>query len=518
MRKLEIIFTSDTHGHIFPVNYPAGRADASGLLNMASQVEKDGNTLMIDGGDSLQGTPFVQYYREHQQECKALLADGKGGFFHPVAEAFRALGCDYFTLGNHDFNFGYDFLAEYVNAMGVPCICANVEDLGGKLPIQKEVVRVLENGLRVGITGIVTDWVNIWERKENLELLRVTDPIASARESLERLKSLCDVTVCVYHGGFEEDLENGKLLSDSGENVACKIARELNFDLLLTGHQHMPVAGKMLYGTWAVQPPAGASKYVHLYAEISEEEKIFASSLESVGEKHKEEPYAKLYPLEQAVQTWLDEPVGALSSAIEPEEKLPAGRYGSRLAELFNQVQLERTGADISCASLGNDPAGLKQSVTMRDICGAYLFDNTLVELEVDREVLRQMLERCASYFDLVDGKVVISDRFLKPKIEHYNYDFFTGIRYTFDLTRPVGDRVTELLLADGSELGDKSYRLVTNNYRATGTGGYPFLADCKVLWRGTEEMPEMLARYIEKHNPADVEGRALIMVLPADK
>ena len=84
---------------------------------MASQVEKDGNTLMIDGGDSLQGTPFVQYYREHQQECKALLADGKGGFFHPVAEAFRALGCDYFTLGNHDFNFGYDFLSEYVNAM-----------------------------------------------------------------------------------------------------------------------------------------------------------------------------------------------------------------------------------------------------------------------------------------------------------------------------------------------------------------------------------------------------------------
>ena len=154
----------------------------------------------------------------------------------------------------------------------------------------------------------------------------------------------------------------------------------------------------------------------------------------------------------------------------------------------------------------------------MRDICGAYLFDNTLVELEVNREVLKLMLERCASYFDLVDGKVVISERFLKPKIEHYNYDFFSGIRYTFDLTRPVGDRVTELLLADGSELGDKSYRLVTNNYRATGTGGYAFLADCKVLWRGTEEMPEMLARYIGKHNPADVEGRALITVLPTDK
>ena len=60
-------------------------------------------------------------------------------------------------------------------------------------------------------------------------------------------------------------------------------------------------------------------------------------------------------------------------------------------------------------------------------------------------------LERCASYLELADGKPVISDRFLKPKIEHYNYDFYAGIDYAFDLRRPLGDRVVRLLRLDGT-------------------------------------------------------------------
>lgn len=92
-RTFKIIYTSDTHGHIFPVNYAAGCGESSGLLNLAAQIDKNGNTLVLDGGDSLQGTPLVQYYLAHADEFP----------HHPVAEAFNAMGCDYFTLGNHDY-------------------------------------------------------------------------------------------------------------------------------------------------------------------------------------------------------------------------------------------------------------------------------------------------------------------------------------------------------------------------------------------------------------------------------
>ena len=65
-KTVQIYYTSDTHGHIFPVNYAANCSEKSGLLNLADQMEKDGNTLVLDGGDSLQGTPLTQYYLENR--------------------------------------------------------------------------------------------------------------------------------------------------------------------------------------------------------------------------------------------------------------------------------------------------------------------------------------------------------------------------------------------------------------------------------------------------------------------
>lgn len=64
-KEFSIYYTSDTHGHIFPVSYASGQPEASGLLNMAAGIRKDGNTLVLDGGDSLQGTPLTGYYLEH---------------------------------------------------------------------------------------------------------------------------------------------------------------------------------------------------------------------------------------------------------------------------------------------------------------------------------------------------------------------------------------------------------------------------------------------------------------------
>ncbi|MDO5808985.1 MAG: bifunctional UDP-sugar hydrolase/5'-nucleotidase [Lachnospiraceae bacterium] len=561
MKKLKIIFTSDTHGHLFPENYTAKCKEDSGLLNIAHQIEKDGNTLVLDGGDTLQGTPLSQYYISRRRSYP----------FQPLAEGFNAMGCDYFTLGNHDFNFGYEVLKEYINAMNATCLCANLTDLRGELKVKPHAIRVLENGLRIGLTGIVTDYVNIWEQEKNLSELKITDAFEAAQCEYEALRGKCDVCVCIYHGGFEEDLETGERLTQSRENVACEIARKLGYDFLLTGHQHIAMAGKNLHRTYAVQPPANAGKYIRLEAvyekaeavgtagheecdaaegetldagkdkgnsekgiSAKEEEKYDAKNEESceeikeetdldleetrlwrpksifsevikVGNEHDLQPFQKLLPLEHDVQAWLDAPVGTLAKEIPAEEKLDAALHGSQMADFFNQIQLEETGADFSCTSLGNIPVGLPHEVTMRDICNAYLFPNTLFVLEVDEAVLRTALERCASYFAVEDGAVWVSDEFLRPKVEHYNYDFYSGIRYTFDVRKPVGSRVVSLTKADGTPLGDKKYRLVMNNYRASGTGGYQIFETCPVLWCGEKEMPELIADYIRKNSPVEV-------------
>lgn len=497
---MRIIFTSDTHGHVFPVNYAKNCQENSGLFCLASQITKDEETLVIDGGDSLQGTPLLSYYLEHRDEYD----------FHPMAEGFKEMGLDYYTLGNHDFNFGYEAIADYVSYMKATLISANVEDLGGKLGIKKNVIHTMPDGTRVGITAAVTGYVNVWEQPEHLTLLKVTDPVEALREQYEELKDKCDLTVAVYHGGFEEDLTTGALLSQTTENQACKIARELGYDILLTGHQHIAVPSVVIEGTHGVQPPSNALKYCLLNIDKKEQGFDITSELVTLDAPDDRcqkilEEHSFMNGLTDKIQVWLDEPIGCLENEIEPEQKLDAALNGSKVAAIFNQVQLDYTGADFSCTSLANDPLGLNKEITVRDVLGIYQFANTVEVKEVTKAVLKAALERSAEYFDYdkETGEVTVSRKFLQPKIEHYNYDYYAGLDYEFDLTRPVGDRVVKLRKLDGTELSDtETYTLATSNYRATGTGGYECIGNCKAVGSYSEEMPDLLIKFIRKNTP----------------
>ncbi|ADL35539.1 5'-nucleotidase domain-containing protein [Butyrivibrio proteoclasticus B316] len=497
---MRIIFTSDTHGHLFPTNYAKNCPENSGLFLLASQIKKDENTLVLDGGDSLQGTPLLSYYLEHKDEYD----------FNPMAEGFNAMGLDYYTLGNHDFNFGYEAIEDYTRYMKATIISANVEDLDGKLGIQKNVIHTMPDGTRVGITAAVTGYVNVWEQPEHLEKLNVTDPVKALSEQYEELKDKCDLTIAIYHGGFEEDLETGALLSQSSENQACKICRELGYDILLTGHQHIAVAGTIIEGTYGVQPPSNAVKYCLLNVDKKDSSFDITSELvipDAPDEKCREiiEAHSFMNGLTDKIQTWLDEPIGCLEKEIAPEAKLDAAIHGSKVAAIFNQVQLDYTGADFSCTSLANDPLGLKKEITVRDVLGIYQFANTVEVKEVTKAVLKAALERCAEYFDYnaETGEISVSEKFLKPKIEHYNYDYYAGLEYAYDLTRPVGERVVMLRKLDGTELrDDEKYTLVTSNYRATGTGGYECIGNCKSVGSYSDEMPDLLINFIRKNSP----------------
>ena len=492
-QRFKIYFTSDTHGHIFPVNYAANRPEASGLLNMAAQIEKDGDTLVLDGGDSLQGTPLVQYYLEHRAHWP----------IHPVAAAFNAMGLDYFTLGNHDFNFGYEALEEFLGPCRGQCLCANVQDLGG--PSAPQALGGAHPGQRPA-GGRHRHRHRFCER-----VGAAPEPGAAARSPTPSRRPAPPGRRCALSATCACASTTAASRKSWPPGACCRTAAR-TWPAASPGNWTSTCCSPAT-STWrwkgcgwrtpgrCSRPPTRGSACGWKAAGKGRSTR-FASRFLPAGETHSAQPYEALLALEKAVQNWLDEPIGALQSPIPPEEKLDAALHGSRVAALFNQVQLDATGADVSCTSLGNDPVGLASPVTMRGVTAAYLFANTLVVLEVTEEVLRQTLERCAAYFTLVDGQPQISEEFLLPKVEHYNYDFYAGLSYTFDLRRPVGSRVVRLTKLDGSPLGDGTFRLCTSNYRATGTGGYEILRECPVLWRGGVEMPDLTARYIRTHSP----------------
>ena len=496
MKKIvRIYYTSDVHGYLFPTSYGDKMERPMGLINCISNFQKDENTLIFDGGDTIQGSPLASYLTEHSSQL-----EGR----EPIAEVYNEAGYDAVVPGNHDFNFGYERLAHYMGSLTGYCLLANGEDLKGETGIRSSHIFTLGNGLRIGVTGIVTDYVNIWENPSHLKQIKITDSYEAAKEELKHLKKNSDITICIYHGGFECDLDTGAVLTTGNENIGYRILKELDYDILLTAHQHMSVKGKTIYGTHTLQLAANAVQYGDIEIQYEDGELTVVSSICPAGLRHEKEPYQSLLSLEHKVQEWLDLEIGSLEKAIPEKEKLEMALYGSGVADFFNQIQLLYTGADLSLIGLGNNPISLPEHITMRDLVRVYPFSNTLVVLEVTEAVLKQALERCAEYFTGKEGTIAISDAFLKPKVEHYNYDYFSGITYEVDLEKPVGSRVRTILF-HGQPIGDRKLSLCMSDYRASGTGGYQIYKTCRVLNRFGTEVPQLALAYLKDHPAAKV-------------
>ena len=490
MKELKVYFTSDLHGYVYPTDYIEKNEKNIGLLNIINNFNKDGNTLIIDGGDTIQGSPFTNYLSNSEFNI------------HPIATIMNVGGYDFITLGNHDFNYGKEYLKKYLDNLNAKCLCTNVIDKTNELPILPYKIKTMENGLKVGIMGFTTDFITRWERPENIENIDIIDTFDSIKKYYDTVKEQCDILIGVYHGGFEYDLESHKQLSTTKENIAYNICKEFDFDILLTGHQHLPIANITLHGTHIAQTPHNGSKFLELKLTIDDTGSInINSSLENIELNPNKEMYDKFLPLENKVQQWLDTPVGVLDTELQPTTHLDMALNGSNLANFINQIQLESSDADIACTAFANVIKGFGKNITVRDILSTYPYPNTLVVLEVNREILKLALERAASYFENNNGNVTISERFLKPKVEHYNYDYFTNINYAFYLNKEVGNRVTSIKYK-GEELSDnQTLTLVMNNYRASGAGGYEFYENCNVVKEILIEMPEIIINYF-KNNP----------------
>ena len=501
-RNLTIYYTSDIHGCFSPVNYATGEKTDSGLANCLSQFHKDGNTLIIDGGDTLQGTPLTYFLSHEEKDVSSL-----------PAKLLNLGGYDFITLGNHDFDYGKAVIERYLAALDAVCLCANVEGICG---VQKTAVVTLENGLRVGLTGIITPFVAQFEPAETMAGITVNDAFAAAWTALSELRrAKVDVTICIYHGGFEADVMTGKVLSQTGENQGWRICRELGFDVLLAAHQHMPLDNLQIGGTYTCQPPDKASKFICMDVTADRGSVKAVSKLLPAGETPLPAALELLRPVEQKLNAWLDRPVGTLDVPLFGGKPLELALHGSLLANLFNQVQLEATGADISVTSLSNQVLDFPQHVTNRAIVSAYAFPNTLKTIRVVRSILKTALERDLSYFDHApDGSVCVSREYLEPIVQHFNFDYYLGLTVTADLKKPIGERVISIVFA-GEELPeDKALTLCLNNYRASGAGGYGCYKAAPLLSEGRTEMQALLLQYVEQHKTITVDKSRWLTII----
>ena len=508
-KNVRILYTSDIHGRLF------ARPGEAGLDETGREFRRDGNTLIFDGGDLLQGgTAGTFFAREiwagegmgdETERGKAARPPGRELPPPPAAQVMNGCGYDAVTLGNHDFNYGLPYLTYYLTSLNAVCLCANIHSRAGILPVEESRIFTLENGLRIGVFGLCTDALAGWEREETIRQLCIEKPLAAARRVLGGLRGRCDVTVCIYHGGFEEDPATGEVLDDSGENAACELCREPGLDLLLTGHQHLREPGRPLYGSYAVQPGCFLGCYAEVTGTVGMAGEIrFASRLKDGTAVEAAPPMPlpadsppALSSLRQALENWESRRIGTLPAPIPIQDRVYMALHGSALADFINQVQMAVTGAQISATYLSNTALGLPAEVRVADVFLAYTSANTLCTVRCSGAVLRSALEWTAEFLNVESGSFRIDRRFLRPKPRYFHYDFYAGIDYRLDFSREPGSRVVRLRYGGRDILPEDSFTLCITNYRRAGGDGYGMFRACELLEADPVPVAEHIIGYL---------------------
>ena len=501
MKTIQLAITSDIHGYLMPTTF-RNDVEPLGLIKIAHEIEqlrKSTPTLLIDNGDLIQGSPLTYYHNKYKKETA-----------NPVIQLANVLNYDAAVFGNHEFNFGQAFLKDAINQSTFPWLAANILDEQGESITRPYSIKEID-GIRIGIIGVTTHVVTRWEEPEHIKGWHFKDAYESAKKWTTYLREFEDVDLIVlcYHGGFAHDLSTGKLIdTDAEENQGYQMCRDLDFDIFITGHQHREIAQK-LFGKSVIQPGSKGTCLGVVRIEIEEDVDGNVSNINhepsllyvDLQTRVNEKLVDVIRPIYDETERWLDEVMGVIEGDCLFEEAFSVRVYKHPYIELIQKIQLEVSGAQISCTALFHDgPGGFPSNVTMRQIVTNYIYPNTLKVLNVSGKHIVEALEQNATYFTIENGQLTVAQRFINPKAQPYNYDMWEGIDYEYHIREPIGSRVKNVYFEGKPLQMDEYYHVVMNNYRAIGAGNFPYFAEAEVVKDIQIDMTELIANYFAKY------------------
>ena len=517
--QVTILSTTDLHGNILPVDYYTNKQDDRGLAKVATLIKRarkeNPKLLLLDSGDTIQGTP-LEYFHNRKNNAPP----------DPMMLSMNALHYDAMTVGNHEYNFGLKVLEKARHEAQFPWLSANTYRKGTDQTAYDPYLIKEVNGVRVGILGLTTPGIPNWENPPNYEGLEFRETVSEAQKWVKvlRERERVDLVVIAMHMGLEEDLRTGELNPSNvvNENAAVKIARQVaGVDVILMGHTHREVPAVYINGVLLTQADYWGHRLarVDIYLEKTEggngRWQVVAKAARTipVSDVPPDEEVSKLAaPYDRETQSWLSRAIGESPAELTAQDS----RFrDTAIMDLIQLAQLEAGKADVSVAAPFNLQARIpKGSVTVRDIAGLYVYDNTLYILEVTGQQLKDALEHSARYFRAyVPGKPP-SDQ-VDDAIPAFNFDIAEGVTYDLDISKPFGERIQNLRFHGQPISPTQKLRLAVNNYRVNGGGGYTMYKQARIVSQSSEEIRNLIIDWVERHKTVPAEPTNNWRLLP---
>ncbi len=512
-----VLGTTDLHGNIFPIDYYTNKPDNRGLAKIATlvkQVRKENpNVLLVDSGDTIQGTPLQYYHNKKNNQPP-----------DPMMLAMSALKYDSMTVGNHEYNFGLPVLEKARSEASFPWLSANSYNKGSNETHYKPYIVKEVGGARIGILGLTTPGIPNWENTQNYAGLEFRDPLSEAKKWVPvlRLKERADVLIIAMHMGLEQDLRTGEINPGqvTNENRAVAIANEvLGVDLIFMGHTHRDVPSVVIRGTQLIQANHWGRHLARadLYLEKSARGwRVAARAARTIPVDDRVVADPEILnltePYNSETQAWLSRAIGESAAELSARE---ARFRDTAILDLIQRVQMDVGKADVSMAAVFNPDARIsKGPVTVRDIAGLYVYENTLVVIEVTGKQIKDALEHSAKYYRAYEPGKTAAD-LIDEKIPAYNFDIAEGVTYTLNLAKPFGERIENLQFRGKPLEPTQKLRLATNNYRVNGGGGYTMYQGAPVVHRSSEEIRELIIDWVERNKTVPSEPNDNWKIVP---
>ncbi|MFI8254774.1 bifunctional metallophosphatase/5'-nucleotidase [Streptomyces filamentosus] len=534
-----VMGTTDLHGNVLNWDYftdkefddkahnDVGLAKISTLVNRVRAEKGRRNTLLIDAGDTIQGTQLSYYYAKIDPITKT------GGPVHPMAQAMNAIGYDAAALGNHEFNYGIPVLRKFEEQCDFPLLGANALDARTLRPAfaPYSIHRLRTphgRDVKVAVLGLTNPGIAIWDKANVSGRMVFPGLEEQAAKWVPKLRSLgADVVVVSAHSGSSGTSSWGDQLPYV-ENAAALVAEQVpGIDAILVGHAHAEIpeyrvtneeTGKEVVlseplkwgqrltlfdfdlvwekGRWTVEKAAARvlnSNTVEEDPEITglladEHAKVVAYVNQVIG--------TSTTAMTTADAPWKDEPIIDLINVVQTETvraALAGGAYAG-LPVLSQASCFSRT---------ARIPAG---EITIKDAAGLYPFENTLEARLMTGAQLKEYLEYSAKYYVQTPAGAPVDTAKLTnaDNTPDYNYDAVSGLTYDIDIARPVGSRITGLSF-EGEPIDPAAkFVLAVNNYRASGGGAFPHVAKAEQLWADSDEIRNTIIQWVRARGTVD--------------
>ncbi len=499
-----VLSTTDLHGHVYPVDYYTSEPAENGLAKIGTLIRRarllDPELILLDSGDTIQGTPLAYHAAVVSPTPR-----------NPIIMAMNALDFDAMTVGNHEYNFGTAAFDVARRSARFPWLSGNIVEAGTTDPAYTPYLIKEVRGVRVGVLGLTTPGIPSWEDPAHIAGLDFADPVAAARRWVNELRrrARVDLVVVAMHMGLEEDVLTGLPSPGQvpGENAAARIAREVpGIDVILMGHTHREVPALTLNNVLLTQAGRWGDFLSRVTVLLERDDP--AASWQVVGKTATTHPVTAEVPPDptvldlvreahEATNVWLNQPIGYLDRDLTAENSRVAD---TAIIDLIHRVQLEMGNADVSLAASFNPAARLPAGdVTVRDIAGLYVYENTLVVVELTGAQLKAALEHAARYF-LPGRPGVSANDLIDPATPGYLFDMAEGVDYVLDLGRPPGERIVDLTYRGEPLAPERKLRVATNNYRHNGGGGFTMFADAPVVYRSNVGIRELIIDWVREH------------------